>query len=250
MTPALIKQLRRALEGKLSSSDVGALAEGLRAQSPTDLGALRALAWLLHTFPAAQRHESEAEGALRRLVLQGDVEALYDLGRRLESSRPALAQSLLNRAIRAGVTEAMVHSAARMLAPDRTIGPRELAAAERLLQRAYRGGDRHAALWLGWKRDLFDPGDRWKEAARFYALAAEAGLVDGMINYGVCLERGLGVRADAARARRWYAKAAALGDAYAAELLQRLGARRRPRLQLVTAREGRPPPDGKRRPTP
>jgi TPR repeat protein len=76
-------------------------------------------------------------------------------------------------------------------------------------------------LWLGLKRD-FDDGARWPEAARWYAIAARGGNVHAMVNYGVCLERGLGVRRRLDRAARWFNKAARLGDRDARKALRRL----------------------------
>jgi TPR repeat protein len=66
--------------------------------------------------------------------------------------------------------------------------------AEKLLLRAADRGDAEAWLWLGLKRDFFDGGTKWKEAAHWYRRAARAGQVTAMVNYGRCLEVGLGIR--------------------------------------------------------
>lgn len=50
-----------------------------------------------------------------------------------------------------------------------------------------------------------------QRAARWYRQAAEQGLVSAMYDYGVLLEHGMGVPADEASAKVWYAKAADRG---------------------------------------
>lgn len=52
----------------------------------------------------------------------------------------------------------------------------------------------------------------YKEAARYYKLAADQGNLPGMSNYGVCLEMGCGVPMDKAEALKYYRRAADDGN--------------------------------------
>ncbi len=244
MKAPLIRMIREAAEGKLGRRQLRQLAGQLRNEPPDDAGALRALAWLLDPNPFLQRAPRELERVLERLVLIGDAEAHFHLALRLEDRKPALAAKMLDEAIRGGVSGAMVRRARQLLGDPETTTRSERTRAEQLLQRAAARRDPEAALWLGLKRDFWDGGLRWKEAARWYSRAARAGIVDAMVNYGVCLERGLGVARDPKAAARWYEKAAALGDEDAQRHLARVGtAVRRAKLHLVEEPRTRRPRD-------
>lgn len=88
--------------------------------------------------------------------------------------------------------------------------PLSLTRAERLFRQAAKLGSADAAHWLGLKRDFFDKGNAWLEAARWYRKAAEGGVADAAFNLAVCYERGLGVRRDAKLMRHWRRRAATL----------------------------------------
>ena len=60
-------------------------------------------------------------------------------------------------------------------------------------------------------------------AARWWIVAAEEGDAIPALRLGEAYEAGRGVDRDLDAARRWYGRAAAVGNAAAAEALERLG---------------------------
>ena len=54
--------------------------------------------------------------------------------------------------------------------------------------------------------------------------AAETGYAEAQASLGFCYQKGLGVPADLAEAKRWYTRAASQGDANAQALLKELSA--------------------------
>jgi localization factor PodJL len=60
---------------------------------------------------------------------------------------------------------------------------------------------------------------------RWYNEAAEAGLKDSQFNMGILLARGIGTKPDPAGAFKWFALAAAQGDAEAAKKRDELAGR-------------------------
>ncbi|MBL8916421.1 MAG: sel1 repeat family protein [Archangium sp.] len=194
-------QVDRALRNRLE-----------RLSSAGDAAASIALAWVvLTTRPRSKRRAEElyrnairGVNGNRRVALYGIAQLCFGSGRMREG------MAFLRRSGRLGYSAAQLQLGQIYLYGEKV--RRSLAEAEYWLRRAYRSGSAEAAMWLGWKRDFDDPGEKWREAAAWYRRAAENGVVEGMFNLAVCLERGLGIRADAQAARRWFEKAARAGD--------------------------------------
>ena len=66
---------------------------------------------------------------------------------------------------------------------------------------------------------------KFEEAFRHYALAADQGYTPGEFNLGICYRDGNGTEVDLGKARYWFERAAAKGDEYAIECLADLDAR-------------------------
>jgi hypothetical protein len=94
--------------------------------------------------------------------------------------------------------------------------------AERLYRAAADRGDVFAQARLG---NLLDSEQRFEEAARYYALAANQGCTDGEYNLGWCYQHGEGTEVDLGKARYWYERAAAKGNEKAIHNLKYLDAR-------------------------
>jgi len=90
---------------------------------------------------------------------------------------------------------------------------KESMAAERQRQELARAehARTEAALTIHNAHDFFAAG-KWDEAAIWCEKAAKAGDVLSQNHWGECLEKGLGVKADAAETVKWYRKTAATGD--------------------------------------
>ena len=63
----------------------------------------------------------------------------------------------------------------------------------------------------------------YKEAVKWYRLAAEQGVAEAQFNLGVCYYFGEGVAKNKATAIRWWKKAAAQGNSDAQDNLRKLG---------------------------
>lgn len=197
---------------------VAILRRRLEKQAQTNPQDAVALAWILRVIPP--RSPRRAFALLQRAAAQNQPVALLELAdRALVKRQTNEGIRLLRRASRLGSPAAMVRLAQMFLYGHGV--SRSLKRAEDLLQSAWELGEPEAALWLGLKRDFFDR-SRWSEAALWYAPAAHAGNAVAMVNYAVCIERGLGVRRRPALAARWYARAASLGDKDAKRALRRL----------------------------
>jgi uncharacterized protein len=96
------------------------------------------------------------------------------------------------------------------------------AEAVRLYRRAAEGGDADAMANLALMYEDGRGVANEVEAVRLYRLAADAGSTDAMVNLDSMYEEGLGVEPDPAEARKWYGKAAELGDEDAREALKEL----------------------------
>ena len=94
--------------------------------------------------------------------------------------------------------------------------------AERLVRMAADRGDAGAQSNLGL---LLCSEEKFEEAFRYYALAADQGLTAGETNLGCCYADGNGTEVDLGKARYWFARAAAKGDEGAIENLAVLDAR-------------------------
>ena len=96
------------------------------------------------------------------------------------------------------------------------------AEALRFLKRAAEQGNARAQSLCG---QIYATGGRsvpqnWTTAAKWWRKAAEAGRKDAQWYIGVCYYYGRGVDRDVAQAMGWFRKAAAQGDAFAAEAVQ------------------------------
>jgi TPR repeat protein len=80
--------------------------------------------------------------------------------------------------------------------------------AERLYRAAADRGDAIAQSNLGF---LLYSEERFEEAVRYYALAADQGLTPGEFNFGCGYRDGLGTEVDLGKARYWFERAAAKG---------------------------------------
>ncbi|EGB07814.1 hypothetical protein AURANDRAFT_27542, partial [Aureococcus anophagefferens] len=80
--------------------------------------------------------------------------------------------------------------------------------AERLYRAAADRGDAAAQNRLG---ALLHSEEKFEEAVRYYALAANQGYAAGELNLGSCYGNGQGTEVDLGKARYWYARAAAKG---------------------------------------
>jgi TPR repeat protein len=170
-----------------------------------DPAASYALAWIFSVVHPAQR--KHAWTLIERAALLGDPDAQLLFGYRILKSEPARGARLIRRAARSGSARAKAWLGEAHLKGTKPF-IRSLPLAERLLRSASKQGHARAALLLGWKRDFFDPDPgAYTRAAKWYRLAAIRGEPDGAHNYAICLERGLGVRANKAAAARWKKKA-------------------------------------------
>ncbi|EGB13182.1 hypothetical protein AURANDRAFT_13714, partial [Aureococcus anophagefferens] len=91
--------------------------------------------------------------------------------------------------------------------------------AERLYRAAADRGDALAQNNLG---ALLDAEERFEEAFRYYALAADQGYTSGEFNLGCCYRDGEGTEVDLGKARYWFERAAAKGYEPAIESLAAL----------------------------
>ncbi|EGB02592.1 hypothetical protein AURANDRAFT_35095, partial [Aureococcus anophagefferens] len=94
--------------------------------------------------------------------------------------------------------------------------------AERLYRTGADRGDAFAQTNLG---VLLYSEERFEEAFRYYALAANQGYTDAELNLGCCYRDGEGTEVDLGKARYWFERAAAKGDEDATRKLARLDAR-------------------------
>jgi hypothetical protein len=94
--------------------------------------------------------------------------------------------------------------------------------AERLYRAAADRGDAVGQCRLG-AFLYFD--EKFEEAFRYYALAADQGLTLAEANLGLCYKNGKGTEVDLGKARYWLERAAAKGDEHAIEALAELVAR-------------------------
>ena len=84
------------------------------------------------------------------------------------------------------------------------------------LGRRYYSGRTSAGRYGGHKQD-------YKEAVKWWLLAAEQGHADAQYGLGLCYENGSGVDKDLSEAFKWYSKAAKQGHAGAKDRLKTLG---------------------------
>lgn len=204
-----------------------------RAGDP-DAGLLLGWVWRV----AKPKSTAKAVALYSRAVkLHRSPVAMFNLANiGFERGRTAEGVRQLRRAARAGYLPAMLYLG--QLHISGMYVAQSLPRAERWLRAAWGQGSSEAAMWLGWKRDFHDRG-RWREAAVWYRRAAEGGVVEGMFNLAICLERGLGVRRDDRSASRWLTRAAALGDGDAkARLAERAKAAKVSRQNAAKASGG------------
>ena len=71
---------------------------------------------------------------------------------------------------------------------------------------------------------LLDSEQKFEEAFRYYALAADQGYAYGETNLGCCYRDGEGTEVDLGKARYWFERAAAKGDEKAIACLAELDA--------------------------
>jgi TPR repeat protein/serine/threonine protein kinase len=181
---------------------------------------------------------------------QGDVEAMFEMGRRLSRARPpdpesairwfrlaadaghpAAMRSLalilstngdradmpeamawLRKAAAAGDAQAMFNLGAMM--QTNSMGPGDMAKSVEWLQKAYAGGYVKAAnnLGMSYDRGLGVKADP-RQAAEWYRRGAEGGDLRAMNNIAVLYMEGQGVKKSAEAAFTWFWKAAQAGDA-------------------------------------
>jgi TPR repeat protein len=94
--------------------------------------------------------------------------------------------------------------------------------AERLYRMAADRGNVIAQSKLAF---LLHSGQKFEEAFRYFALAADQGFADGEYNLGCYYMEGIGTEVDLGKARYWFERAAAKGDEHAIENLAILDAR-------------------------
>ena len=94
--------------------------------------------------------------------------------------------------------------------------------AERLYRMAADRGDAVAQSNLG---AVLHSEEKFEEAFRYYALAADQGYTDAEYCLGLCYRDGEGTEVDLGKARYWFERAAAKGHETAARCLAQLDAR-------------------------
>jgi TPR repeat protein len=174
------------------------------------------------------RAETEAEhlARLRRHVENEVPEAITCLGNAYRNGRYGLVKSdkkaakIYRRAVELGNVEAMRHLGTLHVKGSGVKLDKKKA--ERLVRMAADRGDAGAQSNLG---ILLHSEEKYEEAFRYYALAADQGLTDGETNLGCCYGDGKGTEVDLGKARYWFARAAAKGDEGAIENLALLDAR-------------------------
>ena len=93
--------------------------------------------------------------------------------------------------------------------------------AEELFRTAADRGDAFAQINLG---ILLLSEEKFEEAFRYFALAADQGLTPGEFNFGCCYHDGTGTEVDLGKARYWFERAAAKGYERAIKALADLDA--------------------------
>ena len=93
--------------------------------------------------------------------------------------------------------------------------------AEELYRAAADRGDAVAQNKIAW---LLHSEEKFEEAFRYYALAADQGYTDAEFSLGCCYRDGEGTEVDLGKARYWFERAAAKGDALATKRLADLDA--------------------------
>jgi TPR repeat protein len=93
--------------------------------------------------------------------------------------------------------------------------------AERLYRAAADRGDADAQNKIAW---LLHSEDKFEEAFRYWALAADQGFTAGEHNFGTCYKAGKGTEVDLDKARYWFERAAAKGYQHAINALATLDA--------------------------
>jgi hypothetical protein len=130
------------------------------------------------------------------------------------------AAKIWKRAVALGDVDAMRHLA--KLYRDGSGVKLDKKKAERLYRAAADRGDATAqnnlALFL-------DAEQKFEEAFRYYALAADQGYTSGEYNLGCCHRDGQGTEVDLGKARYWFERAAAKGHEKATQNLAALDAR-------------------------
>ena len=176
-------------------------------------------------IPRAE-NAAESIARLRRHVENEVPEAITFLGTAYRHGYFGLVKSdkkaakIYRRAVELGNVDAMVKLG---YAYDRGIGVKlDKKKAERLYRTAADRGDAFAQNNLA---VLLDSQDKFEEAFRYFALAADQGYTSGEFNLGICYRDGDGTEVDLGKARYWFERAAAKGNERATRCLARLDAR-------------------------
>ena len=173
------------------------------------------------------RAEDNAEhlARLRRHVENEVPEAISFLGTAYRRGHYGLVKSdkkaakIYKRAVELGNLEAMRHLGILYVTGSGVKLDKKKA--EELFRAAADRGDPVAQSNLG---GLLCSEEKFEEAFRYYALAADQGLTKGEVKFGCCYGSGAGTEVDIGKARYWFERAAAKGDELATTCLADLDA--------------------------
>jgi TPR repeat protein len=170
--------------------------------------------------------DAENLARLRRHVENEVPEAITSLGSAYRHGKYGLVKSekkaakIYRRAVELGNVDAMsklgeLHTTGSGVKLDKK-------KAMQLFRTAADRGDAFAQINLG---ILLVSEEKFEEAFRYYALAADQGLTPGEFKLGICYMVGKGTEVDLGKARYWFERAAAKGDEFAIRNLALLDAR-------------------------
>ncbi len=136
---------------------------------------------------------------------------------------PAEAVPYFERAAGQGVSESMFHLA--MMYENGVGVGKDSASSEKYLVMAGENKFPMACFMLALKKYAVKngTGNETEEGTALLLTAAEGGIQNAQIMYGMCLENGIGVEKDLSEAAGWYRRAAKAGNTQANDALKRLG---------------------------
>ncbi len=140
-----------------------------------------------------------------------------------EEKAPSEAVAYFKKAADQGVTEGMFHLA--MMYENGVGVEKDQAVADSYLAKAAEGKLPMACFMLALKKFAVKngTGNEPKEGAELLLIAAEGGVQNAQVMYGMCCENGIGMEKDLSEAAGWYRRAAKAGNKQANDALKKLG---------------------------